>query len=225
MPEDVKDVFGFALHLVCLAKKHGQAKPLTGFGGAGVLEVIEDYKGDTYRAVYTVKLANSSLRFCTVSRRNRKMVLGHLPDVDLIWERLKARVAVAARREMIEIEEGSGNVYADLGSRDANEMLVKARLATKIREIIKHRHLTPTTRGGNPWHFSAEAWHATRSVSRISEAKMLECLNRLGRDVQIVVRSIAGVRASGRTSVVFPDGARLSCRSISSTWLARCCRF
>ena len=83
MPEDVKDVFGFALHLAQVGKKHGQAKPLTGFGGAGVLEVIEDYKGDTYRAVYTVKLANSVyVLHCfqkkSKSRRNRKMVLGHL---------------------------------------------------------------------------------------------------------------------------------------------------
>ena len=43
---------------------------------------------------------------------------------------------------MIEIEKSSGNVYADLESPDAGEMLVKARLATKIGEIIKHRHLT-----------------------------------------------------------------------------------
>jgi len=62
MPEDVQDVFGFALHLAQVGKKHGQAKPLRGFGGAGVLEVIEDYKGDTYRAVYG-QVGKFSLRF------------------------------------------------------------------------------------------------------------------------------------------------------------------
>ncbi len=51
MPEDVIDVFGFALHLAQIGKKHDQAKPLKGFGGASVLEVVEDHMGDTYRAV------------------------------------------------------------------------------------------------------------------------------------------------------------------------------
>lgn len=54
MPDDIQDVFGFALHLAQAGSKHAQAKPLKGFGSAGVLEVVEDYQGDTYRAVYTV---------------------------------------------------------------------------------------------------------------------------------------------------------------------------
>ena len=45
MPEDVIDVFGFALHLAQIGKKHDQAKPLKGFGGASVLEVVEDTHG------------------------------------------------------------------------------------------------------------------------------------------------------------------------------------
>ena len=55
MPDDVVDVFGFALHLAQVGKKHEQAKPLKGFGGAGV----QDHMGDTYRAVYTVKIADA----------------------------------------------------------------------------------------------------------------------------------------------------------------------
>src|SRR3546814_3702782 len=57
-PEDVKDVMGYALHLAQTGSKHDAAKPLAGFGGAGVLEVVDDYDGDTYRAVYTVKFAD-----------------------------------------------------------------------------------------------------------------------------------------------------------------------
>ena len=59
MPDDMVDVFGFALHLAQTGKKHEQAKPLKGFGGASVLEVVEDHMGDTYRAVYTVKIAEA----------------------------------------------------------------------------------------------------------------------------------------------------------------------
>ena len=56
MPEDVQDTFGYALHLAQVGKKHEQAKPLKGFGSAGVLEVVEDDAGSTYRAVYTVRI-------------------------------------------------------------------------------------------------------------------------------------------------------------------------
>jgi len=54
LPEPVVDLFGYALYLAQDGKKHGQAKPLKGFGSAGVLEVVEDWDRSTYRAVYTV---------------------------------------------------------------------------------------------------------------------------------------------------------------------------
>ena len=58
MPEDVKDVFGFAIDLAQAGQKHADAKPLKGFGSAGILEVVESDEGGTYRAVYTVRLAH-----------------------------------------------------------------------------------------------------------------------------------------------------------------------
>ena len=57
MPEDVKDVFGHAIDLAQAGGKHQNAKVLTGFGSASVLEVVDDHQGETYRAVYTVKFA------------------------------------------------------------------------------------------------------------------------------------------------------------------------
>lgn len=105
---------------------------------------------------------------------------------------------------MIEIEESSGNVYADLEGADANEMQVKARLATKIGEIIKHRHLTQQQAADILGMTQPKLSNMLRGQFRgISEAKMLDCLNRLGRDVQIVVRKASRTRAGGRTSVVF----------------------
>lgn len=56
-PEDVRQVIGYALYLAQCGEKHPSAKPLKGFKGAGVLEVVEDFDGDTYRSVYAVKLA------------------------------------------------------------------------------------------------------------------------------------------------------------------------
>ena len=57
LPAEVIDVFGYALHLAQTGQKHEQAKPLRGFGSADILEVVEDWRRDTYRAVYTVRYA------------------------------------------------------------------------------------------------------------------------------------------------------------------------
>jgi phage-related protein len=53
-PDEVKLVMGFALHLAQTGEKHADAKPLKGFKGAGVLEVVEEHDGNAYRAIYTV---------------------------------------------------------------------------------------------------------------------------------------------------------------------------
>jgi phage-related protein len=55
-PEEVRRQIGFALYLAQSGEKHRDAKPLKGFGGASVLEIVEDFETDTYRAVYTVRL-------------------------------------------------------------------------------------------------------------------------------------------------------------------------
>jgi phage-related protein len=55
-PPTVKRVIGFAIRIAQKGGKHPDAKPLKGFKGAGVLEVISDFDGNTFRAVYTVKL-------------------------------------------------------------------------------------------------------------------------------------------------------------------------
>ena len=67
LPDAVQQVFGYALRLAQQGKKHGAAKPLKGFHGAGVLEVIEDHDGDTYRAVYTVQFEGRVVRASRLS--------------------------------------------------------------------------------------------------------------------------------------------------------------
>jgi len=105
---------------------------------------------------------------------------------------------------MTDIEKSSGNVYADLGLPDAEEMLVKARLAAKIGEIIKHRHLTQQQASDILGMPQSKISNMLRGNFRgISEAKMLECLNHLGRDIQIIVKKAPRNHATGETSVVF----------------------
>ncbi|HDS1734991.1 MULTISPECIES: helix-turn-helix transcriptional regulator [Pseudomonas] len=105
---------------------------------------------------------------------------------------------------MSEIEEGSGNVYADLNYPDAGEMQVKAHLASKICSIIKARHLTQTQAAAILGLPQPKVSEMIRGRFRgISETKMIDCLARLGRDVQIVVKAAPRSRPQGRIEVIF----------------------
>lgn len=90
MPDDVQDMFGFALHLAQSGQKHPDAKPFKGFGGAGVLEVVENYKTDTYRAVYTVRYTNAVYVIHCFQKKSSQGIATPRPDMNLIKSRLKA---------------------------------------------------------------------------------------------------------------------------------------
>lgn len=90
MPDEVLDVFGYALHLAQEGRKHPDAKPLKGFGGAGVLEVVEDFQGDAYRAVYTVRFAGAVYILHCFQKKSTQGIATPKHDVELIKSRLKA---------------------------------------------------------------------------------------------------------------------------------------
>jgi len=105
---------------------------------------------------------------------------------------------------MIEIEKSSGNVYADLGMADADEMIVKAQLATKIGEIIKGRKWSQQKAAEVLGITQPKLSKMLRGQFRgISEVKMLDCLARLGCDVQIIIGPARHTTSAGRVAVVF----------------------
>lgn len=107
-------------------------------------------------------------------------------------------------KKMIEIEESTGNVYADLDMADAEEMIVKAQLATKIGEIIKKRKWSQQQAADVLGIPQSKLSKMLRGQFRgISEAKMLDCLTRLGRNIQIVVGPARRTAAAGHVAVVF----------------------
>jgi phage-related protein len=89
-PDEVKDEMGFALYLAQIGSKGENAKVLKGFGGAGVLEVIEDYDGDTYRAVYTVKFKNVVYVLHCFQKKSKSGSELPKQDKELINSRLQA---------------------------------------------------------------------------------------------------------------------------------------
>ncbi len=91
MPEDVKDVFSHAIDLAQAGGKHQDAKVLTGFGSAGVLEVVDDHhQGDTFRAVYTVKFSGWVYVLHCFQKKSKSGISTPKPDMDLIISHLKA---------------------------------------------------------------------------------------------------------------------------------------
>jgi phage-related protein len=97
LPETVVDVFGYALYLAQIGRKHEQAKPLKGFGSAGVLEIVEDWAGNTYRAVYTVRFADSVFVLHAFQKKSKQGAATPKRELDLIRERLKVAAQMARR--------------------------------------------------------------------------------------------------------------------------------
>ena len=90
--------------------------------------------------------------------------------------------------EQITVTQGCGNVYEDLGLPDAKEMLVKAQLALSIARIIKSKGLSQKKAGQIIGLSQPKLSDMLNGNFRgISEAKMLECITRLGKDIQIVI--------------------------------------
>lgn len=89
IPSDVQSMMGYALYLAQVGEKHEDAKPLKGFKGAGVLEIVDDFQGDTYRAVYTVKLEFAVYVLHVFQKKSKSGIATPKQDIDLIEKRLK----------------------------------------------------------------------------------------------------------------------------------------
>lgn len=88
-PPTVRRAFGVSLFAVQLGETPPSAKPLKGFRGAGVLELIEDHRGDTYRAVYTVRFDDKVYVLHVFQKKSKKGIATPKAETDLIRQRLK----------------------------------------------------------------------------------------------------------------------------------------
>lgn len=89
LSQAVRREIGFALESAQHGDKHPSAKPLRGFTGAGVLEIIESRQSDTYRAVYTVRLAEAIYVLHAFKKKSKSGIKTSKQDIDLIVARLK----------------------------------------------------------------------------------------------------------------------------------------
>jgi phage-related protein len=97
-PSAVQDEVGYALFLAQRGEKHLAAKPMKGLG-AGVLEVVADYRGDTFRAVYLVRFVDRVYVLHAFQKKAKHGVATPQTEIDLIKRRLKQAVAISEGRE------------------------------------------------------------------------------------------------------------------------------
>jgi phage-related protein len=90
---------GYALYVAQRGGKHRDSKALSGFGGAGVMEVIRDFRGDTFRAVYTVRFAGAVYVLHAFQKKSKIGRETPRRDIELIQQRLREAERIAEERE------------------------------------------------------------------------------------------------------------------------------
>jgi phage-related protein len=98
LPSGARRQIGYALYFAQMGGKHPSAKPLKGFQSAGVLEVVEDHDGDTYRAAYTVRFAQAVYVLHVFQKKSKRGIATPRHDIELIKARLKMAFEDSAQR-------------------------------------------------------------------------------------------------------------------------------
>jgi phage-related protein len=88
-PEEVQQAVGYALYRAQCGEKHPNSKPLKGFRGASVLEVVQDFDSDTYRAVYTIRFEEALYVLHVFQKKSKRRIETPKQDIELIETRLK----------------------------------------------------------------------------------------------------------------------------------------
>jgi phage-related protein/predicted XRE-type DNA-binding protein len=195
-PDPVQHQVGYAIYVAQRGGKHRDAKVLTGFGGAGVLEVVEDFRGDTFRAVYTLKYSDSVYVLHAFQKKSKSGRETPRRDMELIEQRLREAEKIAKREKVMSkksYEIGSGNVFKDLGIPNAEEHLVKAQLVFKIDTIMKDRGLKQAEAADLLGVKQPDVSKMLRGDFRqFSVERLLRFLVALNHDVEIVVKPHRG---------------------------------
>jgi len=94
-PEPVREHVGYALYVAQRGGKHRDAKPLSGFGGAGIVEVVTGHRGDTFRAVYTLWFAGTVYLPHVFQKKAKTGRETPQRELDLIRQRLREAEGIA----------------------------------------------------------------------------------------------------------------------------------
>jgi phage-related protein len=98
-PDPVQDHMGYAIYVAQRGGKHRDAKVLSGFGGAGVLELVKEFRGDTFRAVYTLRYAGAVYVVHVFQKKSKTGRETPRRDIELIEQRLREAEKIAKGRK------------------------------------------------------------------------------------------------------------------------------
>ena len=206
-PAPVVREIGYALHQAQSGGKSSQAKPLHGFGGASVLEIVENFQTDAYRAVYTVRFEEAIYVLHCFQKKSTRGKATPKPDLDAITRNLK--IAEEKHRQFLlpngtqsQITHGSGNVFADLGLPDAEELQWKARLLDEIGRIIQSKGWTSLEAAKRAGIGQEETSYLLNGrITAFSVERLLVVLNLLGHSVEMRVSKNEVASGKARTIV------------------------
>jgi phage-related protein len=94
-PDAVQDLMGYALYVAQQGGRHRETKSLTGFGGAGVVEIITDHRGDTFRAVYPVRYQGTVYVLHAFQKKSTSGRATPKHEMDVITQRLRVAEQIA----------------------------------------------------------------------------------------------------------------------------------
>jgi phage-related protein len=94
-PEAVKDHMGYALYVAQIGGRHRDTKALSGFGGAGIVEILKDFRGDTFRAVYTLQYAGTVYVLHAFQKKSKTGRETPSRDMELIRRRMREAERIA----------------------------------------------------------------------------------------------------------------------------------
>lgn len=203
-PVPVQKDMGVALFIAQLGQTAASAKPWKGLG-SGVYELVEDHRGDTFRAVYAVQVADAVHVLHAFQKkvevRDRDAAAGHGSGREAIEGsarplRAWREVAMESKRS----HKGIDNVLVDLGFEDAEELTAKATLAVKFNELLEKRGLSQTEAAAITGMTQPKVSQVRRyKLQNISLERLMQALVSLDQRVEIVVRQARPSRGAGIT--------------------------
>jgi predicted XRE-type DNA-binding protein len=209
-PAAVRGKIGQSLFEAQLGVHPHNAKPLRGF--SGVLEIRDNFDGDTYRAVYPCAL-RVSCTSCTPFKRNRRAGLPPRNDTSN-WSGTpegrrsrspgnKGRPTMTTRKKLPAHEKGSGNIFADLGLPNAGEHQLKAALVVQLKRLIAERELTQTAAARLIEMKQPDLSKLLRGDFRlVSVEKLMRMLTAFDQDVEITLKPHRKRGEAGRIAFI-----------------------
>lgn len=189
-PDGAQKLLGDELQLIQFGGMPRDAKPFKGVG-SGVLEIALRYASDAYRVVLALQLGKRIYVLHAFQKKSKKGIATPKREIDLIKQRYAEAQELAMptkKRKPIEFETGSGNVFADLGLKDADQLLARSQIGFHVYKILEDKKLKQREIAAVLGIAQPDVSHLMNGhFSRFTTDKLLDFLKRLNRKVTIEV--------------------------------------